>query len=82
MKTALIRELHVYGSLQSLKTQEESGQKGQHSGLGKQLLETAEKIAQKSGFSKLSVISGVGVREYYRKQGYKLEGTYTVKTLT
>ena len=82
LETALIRELHVYGSLQSLKTQEESGQKVQHSGLGKQLLETAEKIAQKSDFSKLSVISGVGVREYYRKQGYKLEGTYMVKALT
>ena len=81
LETALIRELHVYGSLQSLKTQEESGQKVQHSGLGKQLLETAEKIAQKSGFSKLSVISGVGVREYYRKQGYELEGTYMVKVL-
>jgi putative ELP3 family histone acetyltransferase len=82
LETALIRELHVYGSLQSLNTQEENKQKVQHSGLGKQLLETAEKIAQKSGFSKLSVISGVGVREYYRKQGYKLEGTYMVKTLT
>ena len=82
LETALIRELHVYGSLQSLKIEEESGQKVQHSGLGKQLLETAEKIAQKSDFSKLSVISGVGVREYYRKQGYKLEGTYMVKALT
>ena len=81
LETALIRELHVYGSLQSLNTQEESGQKVQHSGLGKQLLETAEKIAQKSDFSKLSVISGVGVREYYRKQGYELEGTYMVKVL-
>ena len=81
LKTALIRELHVYGSLQSLKNQEEGGQKVQHSGLGKQLLETAEKIAQKSDFSKLSVISGVGVREYYRKQGYELEGTYMVKVL-
>ncbi len=81
LETALIRELHVYGSLQSLNVQEESGQKVQHSGLGKQLLETAEKIAQKSDFSKLSVISGVGVREYYRKQGYELEGTYMVKVL-
>ena len=81
LETALIRELHVYGSLQSLKNQEEGGQKVQHSGLGKQLLETAEKIAQKSDFSKLSVISGVGVREYYRKQGYELEGTYMLKEL-
>ena len=27
------------------------------------------------------VISGVGVREYYKKFGYKLENTYMVKTL-
>lgn len=81
LETALIRELHVYGSLQSLQTQEENRQKVQHSGLGRQLLETAEKLAKKSDFSKLSVISGVGVREYYRKQGYELEETYMVKVL-
>jgi len=28
---------------------------------------------------KLSVISGIGVRAYYRKLGYRLEGTYMVK---
>jgi elongator complex protein 3 len=27
------------------------------------------------------IISGVGVREYYRKFGYELEGPYMVKNL-
>lgn len=81
LKTALIRELHVYGSLQGLKQDEEWAEKVQHTWLGKQLLKAAEIIAQKSDFSHLSVISGVGVREYYRKQGYELEGTYMVKEL-
>lgn len=79
---AIIRELHVYGTLQGLKQEgKSSGSKVQHSGLGKSLLETAEKIAKKSDFSFLSVISGVGVREYYRKLGYRLEGTYMIKNL-
>jgi len=33
----------------------------------------AEKIAKKKGFRKIKVISGVGVREYYKKLGYKLD---------
>lgn len=80
-QTALIRELHVYWALQSLQSQEDSLQKVQHTGLGKQLLWVAEKIAKNSDFSVLSVISGIWVREYYRKLGYFLEGSYMVKSL-
>lgn len=81
--TALIRELHVYGSLQSIQTskQEQEDQKVQHTGIGKRLLECAETIATLSWYQRLSVISGVGVREYYRKLGYQSEGTYVVKEL-
>lgn len=79
--TALIRELHVYGTLQGLKKDEEGESKVQHTGLGKQLLEAAERIAKDAGYVRLSVISGVGVREYYRKLGYHSEGTYVVKDL-
>ena len=81
--TALIRELHVYGSLQSIQTseQEQENQKVQHTGIGRKLLECAEKIAILSWYQRLSVISGVGVREYYRKLGYQSEGTYVVKEL-
>lgn len=58
-KTALIRELHVYGSLQSIKQNDDPNAKVQHTGLGKQLLSLAEKLSQKAGYEKLSVISGV-----------------------
>jgi elongator complex protein 3 len=54
----------------------------QHEGLGKKLLQKAEQIAQKKGFKQLWVISGVGVRQYYRKLGYQLKETYMVKTLS
>lgn len=33
------------------------------------------------GVNKIVVISGVGVREYYRKMGYKLKDTYMIKYL-
>ena len=73
---AIIRELHVYG--QALKLGEK-GKLGQHTGLGKWLMSEAEKIVKKNKINKLSVISGVGVRPYYKRLGYKLEDTYMVK---
>jgi len=69
-KIAIIRELHVYG--QSLKLGE-IGKFGQHTGLGKWLMSEAEKIAKKEKCEEIKVISGVGVRAYYRKLGYKLD---------
>ncbi|MDD5291427.1 MAG: tRNA uridine(34) 5-carboxymethylaminomethyl modification radical SAM/GNAT enzyme Elp3 [Patescibacteria group bacterium] len=74
---AIIRELHVYGELVPVG----KNKKVQHAGLGKKLMFEAEKIARGCGFKKIIVISGIGVREYYKKLGYKLENTYMVKTL-
>lgn len=75
---AVIREVHVYG--QSLKLGE-IGKLGQHTGLGKWLIDEAEKIVKKNKIKELSVISGIGVREYYKKLGYKLKATYMVKKI-
>jgi elongator complex protein 3 len=75
---AMIRELHVYG--QALKLGEK-GKISQHTGLGKRLMLEAEKIAREKGYDKISVISGIGVREYYRKIGYRVLGPYMVKNL-
>ncbi|MEI7424762.1 MAG: hypothetical protein WCK10_01440 [Candidatus Staskawiczbacteria bacterium] len=47
-------------------------------------MQETEKIAREHGCRKISVISGVGVREYYSsKLGYSLdkEGVYMVKNL-
>ena len=79
-KTAIIRELHVYGS--ALAVGEESESKVQHKGLGKKLLTEAEKIAiEKFSANKMIVISGVGVRAYYKKFGYVNDGPYVSKKL-
>jgi elongator complex protein 3 len=75
---ALIRELHTYGRLAKLG---QEGSQSQHVGFGRLLMAEAEKIARDAGYKKLAVISGIGVREYYRKLGYTLEGTYMVKSL-
>jgi elongator complex protein 3 len=73
--TAIIRDLHTYGKLVPITTayQLQPTTYAQHHGLGKKLLAKAEGIAKSSGCDKIAVISGVGVREYYRKLGYELE---------
>ncbi len=79
-KTAIVRELHVYGQMAEL------GQKKdeiwQHMGYGEDLLAEAEKIALENyDKNKLLIISGVGARNYYRKFGYEREGPYMSKIL-
>jgi elongator complex protein 3 len=75
--SALVRELHVYGPAAAI------GKKGdvQHKGIGKNLLKTAEKIAKTYNKNKIVVISGIGVKEYYKKLGYKKQGEYMVKKI-
>lgn len=79
ISSAIIRELHVYGELVPAGGNEKK--KVQHSGLGRELLMLAEKIAKKEACSEISVISGVGVRGYYRRFAYKLKDTYMTKHL-
>ena len=79
-KHAFIRELHVYG--RTNRVDNNSKVDIQHRGLGKKLVAKAEEIARNNGFEKMAIISGVGVREYYRKLGYKLEGAYMTKRIS
>jgi len=77
--SAIIREVHTYG--QQIKVDRKS-KAAQHQGLGKQLINQAETIAKNEfHINKMAVISGVGVREYYKKLGYKLKDTYMFKNL-
>lgn len=78
--SSIIRELHVYGSAVSV--DKKNNDDFQHKGYGKLLLEEAEKIAREEHLSdKISIISGVGTRNYYRKYGYELDGVYMSKYL-
>lgn len=78
--TALIRELHVYSNLSNVGSKNH-GSSLQHKGFGKRLVAEAERIAKQNGIYRVAIISGTGVRDYYRKLGYHLEETYMVKQL-
>lgn len=67
--SALIREIHVYGPALSLG--DKASGKPQHLGLGAKLINQAKILAQAAGFKRLSVISSVGTRAYYRRQGFQ-----------
>ena len=77
---ALVRELHVYGSIVPLGKSAED-EEYQHRSHGKVLLARAEKIACDAGFCRLAIMSGIGVRPYYRSQGYERRGPYMEKEL-
>ena len=76
---AIVRELHVYGS--EINIGFDSKESVQHKGYGKRLLKKAEEITKKNKIKKLYIISGIGVREYYYKLGYSLDGFYVSKRL-
>lgn len=77
--TSIIRELHVYGESTSLG--KDNPTSSQHKGIGKKLLKKAEEITKQHNYNKIIVISGIGVREYYRKQGYSNDGPYVSKII-
>ncbi len=79
-ESAIVRELHVYGQKQGLSNKNISS-KTQHHGFGKRLMKKAEEIAKEAKYKKIAVISAIGTREYYKKLGYKLEGSYMTKEL-
>ena len=74
---AFVRELHVYGETALV------GEKGkvQHQGYGKKLMLESEKISKGNNVKKIKVISGIGVKEYYKKLDYHRDETYMSKVL-
>ncbi|MDD1672792.1 MAG: tRNA uridine(34) 5-carboxymethylaminomethyl modification radical SAM/GNAT enzyme Elp3 [Methanomicrobiales archaeon] len=77
---ALLRELHIYGELVPVGNQPGKAT-WQHRRFGEELLKIAEEKATVCGYSRIAVMSGVGVRPYYRKYGYLRKGPYMVKQL-
>ncbi len=69
---ALIRELHVYGVPLAPGDEPHTNLELQHRGFGKKLLLEAERIAvEEYDAREILVLSGVGVRDYYRSLGYR-----------
>lgn len=85
---AFIRELHTYGQSLAIKLKSSKAVKNkkndnevQHTGFGKQLVAMSEKICKDNNIDTLAVISGVGVKGYYKKLGFKENQTYLVKKI-
>ena len=74
---ALLREVHVYGPAASLG---ELGQT-QHGGLGAGLVEHAAGRAAAEGYPRLSVISAIGTRGWYRRLGFQDGDLYQHRAL-
>jgi elongator complex protein 3 len=66
--SALIREVHVYGPAVGIGKKADDN--AQHLGLGKKLMKQAQQLAHQHGYADLAVISAIGTREYYRKNGF------------
>lgn len=81
VNTALIRELHVYSGVIPVKHTDDDldTEQYQHLGFGTRLVNRAFEIAQKYGYNRIAVISGVGVKNYYRRFGFEDENYYMTK---
>jgi elongator complex protein 3 len=77
--TAIIRELHVYGSEVPVGRRYVGA--WQHSGYGKELLEKAELQARNAGAHRIFVLSALGTKAYYKRSGYDYVGPYMGKQL-
>lgn len=78
--SSIVRELHVYGNEIGIESSDSNS--WQHKGFGESLMNRAENISRENGYNKISVISGIGAREYYRnKLNYKQDGPYVSKNI-
>jgi elongator complex protein 3 len=81
-KTMIIREIRVVGELVPKDKRPNKNTQIQHLGYGKLLMNNAEKIAAEDfDAKKLAVISGVGARNWFYEQNFKLDGPYVSKML-
>jgi elongator complex protein 3 len=80
--SAIVRELHVFGQLVDIGSNNDFLISSQHKGYGSKLLEIAENIVKNEfGLNTISIISAIGTRQYYKKFGYLLNGPYVSKEL-
>jgi elongator complex protein 3 len=77
---ALVRDLHIYGPMVPV-GEKAADDAWQHRGYGTNLLLEAERIASDEGFERVSVMSGIGVRAYYRRFGYERDGPFMSKKI-
>ena len=78
--SAIIRELHVYGPMVPVGLRRPEG--WQHRGYGAKLIAEAERVAREEyDARKMLILSGLGVKRYYARFGYRPDGPYVSKRL-
>jgi elongator complex protein 3 len=77
--TAIVRELHVYGPEVPIGRHQLGA--WQHIGFGRRLLAEAEEKARSAGATKVLVLSALGTKEYYRREGYRSLGPFMSKVV-
>jgi elongator complex protein 3 len=76
----IIREVKVLG--REIPIGGKTSESMQHRGYGKELIREAERVCREEfDKKKLFVLSGVGVKEYYRELGFSDNGVYLEKSL-
>ncbi len=79
-ESSIIREIKVFGNVVPVGYRSETD--WQHKGYGKKLLAEAERISREEfALGRIAVISGIGVRNYFRSQGYEQTGPYMIRSL-
>ncbi len=80
--TMIVREVRVVGEIVPKDIKPRRNTQIQHRGFGKLLMDNAERIALENfDATKLSVISGIGARDWFYALGYRLDGPYVSKLL-
>ncbi len=79
-KTAIVRELRIYGPLVPVGKHLVGA--WQHKGYGGVLLSEAEQVSTEDyNRNKIVVISALGTKQYYKQFGYRYDGPYVSKQL-
>jgi elongator complex protein 3 len=76
--SAIIREIHTFGKATGLGKKQNAPQ---HKGFGKKLIIEAEKISKDKKYKNIAVISGIGVKNYWKNLKYEEKNTYIFKKL-
>ncbi len=78
--SSIVREIKVFGEVVPVGSRPEA--EWQHRGFGKALMAEAERVSREEfGVGRILVISGIGVRNYFRNMGYERLGPYMAKSL-
>jgi elongator complex protein 3 len=76
---SIIREIHTFWD--QLSIWEKGWKFGQHVGFWKRLIVEAERLSTAAWYSKIAIIAGEWVKQYYEKRWYHTEWYYMVKKL-